>query len=782
LKKVQITYNPYTVQTTILVDDKAVKKDSSLNICENLRLQEWVDKLPQLLCHEYNSREFEIIFRGTQLDFEDIEEIVKLEESNYPGKSKFILRHIPVKESADKESLIKNLFESIKNGPFDELRDKEIQDAFETALSDEFPINVIATMSAGKSTLINALLQQKLMPSSQEACTAIITEIHDNDKPVFRADVYDQNYQVIQQLKQTTLKDMKDLNDSNEVSTIELYGNIPFVESTNTSLVLIDSPGPNNARNRDHKLVTERALSESAKNLILYIMDAGDLGSDDDDRLIKKVADKMSTGGKQSRDRFIFVINKLDDFRSGEDNISQTLDNIKDYLEKKGIQNPLIFPISALTALDICTILKDKRVVGYDSEELEDMDDEEQATITFVKKFNRKDEFHLEKYASLPPSSKHKLEKEINELVPVADKSNKDKNRRSTAMKKLALIHSGIIPLEQEIQIYINKYAETQKIKTLVDTFEKKLDDIEANINLEKQIRDNKDKQKKIRSELSKLQQQVENGNESKIFLEKINSIDFSTEIADQLEDIQLEFQLRIQQQQAKSDKGISKKEAQTYCDQLCKFVGELSLEVQVKLEDLIKNSLINSANTIYQDYKKQLESFSKDIDFQTIEINPYSLVSSCLIDPKQIQEFINRNTIKQKVASGQKWIANTDKKWYKPWTWFEESGWYKDTYKTEEKISRQKLSDLIMVPARENLLDNICAAKLQAEQMTDLSKETYRSQIEKVDKLLLQKLIYLKSLTAENADMENELNSLNANLKWLNNIKEEENKILNFA
>ena len=86
------------------------------------------------------------------------------------------------------------------------------------------------------------------------------------------------------------------------------------------------------------------------------------------------------------------------------------------------------------------------------------------------------------------------------------------------------------------------------------------------------------------------------------------------------------------------------------------------------------------------------------------------------------------------------------------------------------------------MVPARENLLDNICAAKLQAEQMTDLSKETYRSQIEKVDKLLLQKLIYLKSLTAENADMENELNSLNANLKWLNNIKEEENKILNFA
>ena len=35
----------------------------------------------------------------------------------------------------------------------------------------------IATMSAGKSTLINALLSKKLLPSSNEACTATITKI-----------------------------------------------------------------------------------------------------------------------------------------------------------------------------------------------------------------------------------------------------------------------------------------------------------------------------------------------------------------------------------------------------------------------------------------------------------------------------------------------------------------------------------------------------------------------------------------------------------------------------
>ena len=36
---------------------------------------------------------------------------------------------------------------------------------------------VMATMSSGKSTLINALLSKKLLPSSNEACTTTITKV-----------------------------------------------------------------------------------------------------------------------------------------------------------------------------------------------------------------------------------------------------------------------------------------------------------------------------------------------------------------------------------------------------------------------------------------------------------------------------------------------------------------------------------------------------------------------------------------------------------------------------
>ena len=45
-----------------------------------------------------------------------------------------------------------------------------------------------------------------------------------------------------------------------------------------------------------------------------YILNATIAGIDDDYNLLS-YAESMRVGGKQSRDRFIFVVNKLDDFK-----------------------------------------------------------------------------------------------------------------------------------------------------------------------------------------------------------------------------------------------------------------------------------------------------------------------------------------------------------------------------------------------------------------------------------------------------------------------------------
>lgn len=86
-----------------------------------------------------------------------------------------------------------------------------LEGAIKRVQNNIFPIHVIATMSSGKSTLINALLRRKLMPSKNEACTAIITEILDDDGKDFSAIVYDRSDNEIKTIAQLTYENLKDL-------------------------------------------------------------------------------------------------------------------------------------------------------------------------------------------------------------------------------------------------------------------------------------------------------------------------------------------------------------------------------------------------------------------------------------------------------------------------------------------------------------------------------------------------------------------------------------------
>lgn len=365
------------------------------------------------------------------------------------------LEHIPAKEVADKENSISEIFDEIQRGPFAELKQPDVVKAFNMAKSSDFEVNVVATMSAGKSTLINSLLRQKLMPAKQEACTATITEIKDTDGDCFVAKVYNANGELIQTYPELTFEIMEKLNGDPNVSKIRAEGNIPFVESEDVSLVLIDTPGPNNSRDPEHKAATYRMLSESSKAVVLYILNATQLAVNDDYNLLSHVADSMRVGGKQSRDRFIFVVNKLDEFKQGEDSVDAALNKVRDYLKDNGIENPNVYPASALTALEIRTLLTEGNnkfdyAVGM-------------ANLK-VQMFNEVEEMHFETKAPLTPSVRGQLEMRLSEA------------RNNGDAKGEALIHCGIVPIEMAIQMYVQKYAKTAKIRNIVDTFSKRLE------------------------------------------------------------------------------------------------------------------------------------------------------------------------------------------------------------------------------------------------------------------------------------------------------------------
>lgn len=752
MKEIFIKYNPYQLVTEITIDGQKLKKNSKLNF-EDRRLQEWVESLPDLLFEECNTKDFKITFHGTTPDYEDMEAMAKEAEA----KGIHIeLEHIPAKEIGDKEVAIQEVFDEIQNGPFNELRQPDVIKAFDLAKSKDFEVNVVATMSAGKSTLINSLLRQKLMPAKQEACTATITKIKDNDADCFMAKVYDKDGTLIQTHAELTYETMEQLNSNPSVSRIQVEGNIPFVTADDVSLVLVDTPGTNNSRDPEHKAATYRMLSESSKPLVLYIMNATQLAVNDDYNLLSHVAESMKVGGKQSRDRFIFVVNKLDDFKKGEDSVEAAITKVRDYLKDNGIENPNIYPASALTALNIRTILANSD---------DDNDDDVYEAKGKVRKFNRNEEMHFEKYAPLTPSMRGEVEDMLAKAVAEGDDNQQ------------ALIHAGIVPIEAAIRMYVQKYAKTAKIKNIVDTFIKKLESTQSFEKTKQEIATNRDEQKEILAQIDVIKKKLASGEDAKKFKTQIEQINYDKEISKLAQSVIVAAQKKITKQLSSTDAKLSKRDAESICQVFAKFAEGLQAEVQVKLENLISNHVKKNAEDLLEQYKKKIAELAQDVKVGSVELNPFELMQGDIIS--DTSALISKMTKSEKVKVGEEWIANTDKKWYKPWTWFQEKGHYKEIYEDKEYVDGTELAQKFFAPIQELLYENSESAVEYAKKQTALIKKEFAKKFDELDAVLQSKLKELEICAKDNENIEARIKETQERLDWLEKIQNKVNGIL---
>lgn len=745
MREIFIKYNPYRLETSITIDGVAPKQNSRLNFGDR-RLQEWIEELPEILFEECSSRDFKIKFHGTVLDYEDVESMAREAKKNGLNIE---LEHIPAKEVSDKEAAIDEIFNKIQAGPFDELKQPDVVKAFNMAKSSDFEVNVVATMSAGKSTLINALLRQKLMPAKQEACTATITEIKDNDADHFMAKVYDTSGNLIQTYPELSFETMDSLNSNPEVSKIHVEGNIPFVTSKDVSLVLVDTPGPNNSRDPEHKAATYRMLSESSKTVVLYILNATQLAVNDDYNLLSHVADSMKVGGKQSRDRFIFVVNKLDDFKKGEDSIEAAITKVRDYLRDNGIENANIYPASALTALNIRTIL---------AESDDDDDDEVYEAKGKVRKFIRNPEMYFETLAPLTPSVRGEIETRLANA-----RSNHDTYEE-------ALIHCGIVPIEMAIKMYVQKYAKTAKIKNIVDTFSKRLESAKSFETTKQEITENQDEQKEILANIEVIKKKLASGEDAKRFKSRIEQINYDSEISKMANDVIVVAQEKITEQLSPSDTKISKREAEELCRQFARFADNLQAEVQVKLEELIGNRVHKSATDLLEEYRKKISELVQDVNIGTVSIDPFELMAGDI--STDVSSLINNLTETEHVKVDEVWVENTSKKWYKPWTWFQEKGHWKDIYEDKEYVDRTKLAQRFFAPIQEQLYENRDNAIEYAKAQTEKIKQDFSKKFVELDTVLKKKLQELEDCANDNKNVERRIRESQAKLKWLEEIQ----------
>jgi GTP-binding protein EngB required for normal cell division len=230
-----------------------------------------------------------------------------------------------------------------------------------------------ANVSAGKSTLINALIGKRLTRTSLEACTANLCFLY--NKP------FEDNavHMIASPLNLNASDEDIAQSEKTEVSYISSF--FRALSPKQERVCIIDTPGLNFAIDRNHGKLTRKALTEEIYDNLIYVFNANRLGTDEEMENLKFVTENVP------KEKVIFVLNKLDDFNKKDDSIEESIEAVKQDLLGLGYENPIICPISAYFAL----LIKLKQYGEILT------DDENDEYLLYSKKYS-KPEYDLSRY------------------------------------------------------------------------------------------------------------------------------------------------------------------------------------------------------------------------------------------------------------------------------------------------------------------------------------------------------------------------------------------------
>lgn len=235
---------------------------------------------------------------------------------------------------------------------YSRLNDDKKVEVFETLYKNleegEFSIVVIGEFSSGKSTLLNALMGQRFLPSATKETTATINFLRHKEKSIDGNEgvVYykDGSNQVIPKAEFEIVEKYVSANGDdvvNKISNLDLFIESEFLKD---GVTLVDSPGLNGIAD-GHKDVTEQQILKSHASLFVFNCDHP--GSKTDFDTIAKLQDRVNT--------IIFVLNKIDVIDTSEQSLDSIIDTLKDSYKKQfpdATTIPEIWPVSAKLALD----------------------------------------------------------------------------------------------------------------------------------------------------------------------------------------------------------------------------------------------------------------------------------------------------------------------------------------------------------------------------------------------------------------------------------------------
>ena len=608
---IHIKYNPFTVSTDITIDGLIQTFHQHFDYIQGRRLQDYLlskeDSHVSLDSNELpwrglftelfhflaksnvdNIYELVISFEGTQYDFDDLL-ILKNQNNLFQSvEFKFDERSKNTHTLVERMEGLQRIYHRIEQGPIESLKDPSILSTLQHILKNEFHLSVVGLMKSGKSTFLNALLHQDLLPSRNMRTTAVLNYIRDNDQaPYFKVTEVDSDNLRKTYDEPATKALIDQLNDAEKdhqnpdsrfIKEIHIEGDIPKISSKILNAVFVDTPGGNNELVPEDEAKMIHAIRDENNGMILYVLNGRNLDTKDEHKILKEISATMNAKklGKQSNERFLFVVTQIDEFNlEGGDNLNVLATRVFNKLSSAPffIKEPNVFFVSSLAA-----------------------------KLTRIQNLNRMDKSKLNnyieqlqdphywywKYSTISTEEKEMYSNYVESLIS------------QEAYLKMVEFNSGFVTLEKAIDQYLNKYAVAVKIKMVHDTFMNKVVEINMVENQRMLVREKEETLKKLSKELDFKNKEFEKIKASATYLKQVADIRIHEQaFADIKKTVQLEMDTLIEsfqtQKHVKNDemkellKNFSKK-SQTIVKNVEKKVDEVTTETNKVIVSLINN------------------------------------------------------------------------------------------------------------------------------------------------------------------------------------------------
>lgn len=364
MKTLEISYNPYKMITTMLIDGVDVCKDSHYDkfkefIKNEIPLQTWIEPILYLdwngLVNEVSDPEIndevKVIFSGRVIDFEDLKRSIA-DQNGRRSENTRVKYHFQHKKVLDDKVLSENIEEVVKELKSDRFRElveqrttegltqkyNDLDQNYTIAKESEFYIVLAGVYSSGKSTLLNTLIRHDILPTSSRTCTTKNCRIrHDGslgrkvtlacfdekNEIVGEKRVFDNDIDCAQAFLEICPIQNGNAEDKHpEVSMMELGVDLSHlypnsVNEDKFTIVLIDTPGMDSAQSSEggtnkHAEIALDAISMESKPMIVLCVDGQKYEDKSIGEFMREIITQSKEEGSGFNDRFLFLMNKSD--------------------------------------------------------------------------------------------------------------------------------------------------------------------------------------------------------------------------------------------------------------------------------------------------------------------------------------------------------------------------------------------------------------------------------------------------------------------------------------